>query len=291
MNKIMGIFLLVFLPCTAYAHDHALALRQGECIWGLNLYISAGNEVAQYFTVTDGYVSMDAVTVFSTECRTAWAGDCLSFEYALFDGFSLGLKTNAVQALTYAFRDGVGDVQGAVYMDLNFNSMFHIPSDFPFTFAWNEELQIALLYTTNPSAGDGLMNLFTTLSGNFKAVSMENFTLNLYLDGKVITNFTHPYYTFRWMTAAFYQDLLGSLGLSTTDDFSVALYPGTKLVAALGIDVVLFKNILFFVGLNVPIVAFMTDENCSPQSDWLLPATLERLFGLDRLEFELKFKL
>lgn len=292
MRKIaLAAVVSIVLPLFCYAHDHSTFLRPGEIIFGYNIYPMAGNLVNQSFHDNDGTVESVTAIVFTPACRTAWAGDAVSFEVAILDGLSLGLKTNLVQMLVYQIRDGIWDVQGAVFGTAYLNSFFGIPDGFPLKFFWNQELQFAPIYTTQPSFGDGLMNMFTTLSGNFGIVDTDFLRLSAYIDFKAITSFLHPYYTFRWMTETFYRESVTGFGLTPSEDFHVIFNPGTKLITAVGVDLILFKNFLLFIGLNIPVVSFGKDENDSVFYEWGVPAPMEELFGLDRWEFELKFKL
>ena len=293
MNTKATLPLLLFLASFAcYAHDHSMSLTQGQGLIGFTVYTSASNKVDQYFSSSNGSsIDKMVVNVGSGEYRTAWAGESLSYEYALYDGFSLGLKTNAIQSIIGKARDDYWNIQGAIFSSLDLSRL--IPKSLSpewFRLFWNEEVQLAPIYTTAPSFGDGLLNIFSTISGNIRIINTKPFVLSAYLDFKTIVTTLHPYYTFNWMRPATYLDYLGQLGLPTSAELTPVFVPTTKFVMALGLDAVAFEHLQLYVGLNYPLGTILTDT-ANAQTLIQDRYAMEDIIRLNRWEFELKYKL
>jgi hypothetical protein len=285
MKKALCLPIFFYISMTFLAaHDHSIFLAKGQAILGLNLIGVSGNWVEMLLPDTEAEIETLLVNVGTPMINTGWAGEMISFEYALLDGFSLGVKSNPIQNLVGRLGEGAWNFQGAVYANLNLTQCFAPPEKSALGLFWYEEFQLAPIYTQSPGSGDGLANLASVLSVSYRLAELENFSLSPYIDFKALTTFPHPYCKFRWMTPEFYLGDIYAIGLTPADDLAVELLPSTKFVAALGLDMTFLKHLVLFVGLNLPFgtVRRGLDNSTLFESD-------TPYFGLERWEFEFKY--
>jgi hypothetical protein len=282
--------IMIFVPFLCHAHDHALLLTKGDVVGGYNFYPSSSLIYNLYVSQNNGIAESGVLSFGTEEIRADWGGDSLSFEYALADGFSIGAKTNALQFLVGGIRDGIWVMEGTLFSSLNLYPLIWGKQQSPaFLAFWNLEAQLAPVYTSAPAYADGLLNIFSTLSGDLRIIDNKSFVLSSYLELKTISSFLHPYYKGGWATPQYYADFFRAYNLTPANDFSLALIPTTRIVTALGFDILAIEHFQFFAGINIPIGTFIADSNkvVKFSSSTL---SFNELFSSTYLEFELKYK-
>jgi hypothetical protein len=284
--KICLLFATFVLSSVAlFAHNHSLPLEPGRFLLGWNYYPYAANVLVDTYSPETGPVSLNSERIATSQFGSAWSGDSLSFEMGVLPRFSMGAKAQVFRTLGTAIVQQTWDFEGSLFTSVDLS-----PGG-PWRLMWDEEFQPSPWFSQKLGDGNGLINLFSTLSLAYTVLETDEVVLSPYLDTKVVASFPHPWYdTYAGDRAS--NSVLNSRG--TTADFVVVRQPTAKLATALGADLELYHVAILYLGWNIPWAQFGANSTPGqPAFSWIpiLQQSPATLFDLSTFEFELKFRL
>jgi hypothetical protein len=293
MKRTLSLFFFI-LCCGVFAqaHNHPLFLTQGQGLAGYTFYTSMGQESFMTLDAENGVARKLLVTVGSGDGTTPWAGDALSFEYAIFDGISLGATTSGPQMLgLWGLLGGNWVIEGIISSSFDLSALILSERSNHRLFGLFLNLDAALdpVYS-NHGWGFGLTTFLSTLSLNWRGMDTKALAVIPYLDFKAKFNKANPFYPKDWLTPANYADIPDQLGYVKASDYSCSISYASYYLVAAGVDIIAFEHYLFYVGLNFPIASVSYDTSNNPIF-WSLGPNLNTLFDIRHWEFEFKYLL
>jgi hypothetical protein len=238
--------------------------------------------------VVDGKVVTYYRNVISLEGNTRAPSDLLTVEYAVLDGWSLGIKNQnaTVSGLIHAVRDSILQVDLAIFSNLRLTDQLGLQGSGWEAF-WYQEVQLTPVWS-NTASVEGLLNVYSGISVAARLYDSDGVKLSAYLDPKITSSFPSPLTLDQWTNRDLPKSYLDANGIAYASDFVVKAVPSTSAFVALGLEVNLGTGFNASLGSNIPLGTLVTTGkdalswNMNGFQNWVL---------LKDYEFQLKWVL